>query len=330
MAVYSPSGSGNVHIDKVLTEISIEWPINKNFAGPMLFPAVNVKKQSDKYYVFDRETTKLEIHDVRAPGTVANEIPGRKVSVDTYYANEHSLQIAVTDEERTNVDVPLTPDQDAVELVTERIILGREKAMKDIATNTANYAAGHSTTLSGTAQWDVANYATSNPISDIRTGVRTIHSKLFSPPNFALIPWLVMSNLEDHPDFIERIKYSERGILTEEIIASILGLPMVVVPGTGYSTAAAGVAATSANITYLWGKDVILAFVPPRPSPRAIGFGYEFVWGYGAQAQQVDRWREDPRKSDLIRCSRRYDLKLVGHEGDNLLITAYLIKSAIP
>jgi hypothetical protein len=330
MAVYSPTGSGNVHIDQVLTNLSIEYPIDKGFVGPNLFPPIVVKKQSDKYYIFDRETTKLEIHDVRAPGTVANEIPGRTLSLDTYYANEHALQIAVTDEERENADSPLTPEADATELVTERIILGREKAMKDMATTAANYASGHSVTLSGTAQWDSANYATSNPIGDIRTGNRTIHSKLFIGANLALIPWLVMSHLEDHPDFIERIKYSERGVLTEEIIASILGLPRVLVPGTGYSTAASGVAATSANITYLWGKDVILAYVPPRPSMRTIGFGFEFVWGYGAQAQQVDRWREDPRKSDLIRCSRRYDLKLVGHEGDGLLITAYIIKNAIP
>jgi len=330
MAVYAPTGAGNVHVDKVLTQISIEWPINQNFAGPVLFPALNVMKQSDKYYIFDRETTKLEIHDLRAPGTVANEIPGRKVSIDTYFANEHALQIPVTDEERQNVDSPLTPDRDATELVTMRIILGREKAMKDMATTAANYAAGHSVTLSGTAQWDVANYATSNPIGDIRTGVRTIHSKLFTPPNVCIIPWLVMSNLEDHPDFIERIKYSERGILTEEIIGSVLGMPNIIVPGTGYSTAGAGVAATSANITYLWGKDVILAYVQPGGGQRSIGFGREFVWGYGGQAQQVDRWREEPRKSDLVRCSRRYDLKLIGHEGDNLLITAYLIKNAIP
>src|SRR6185503_2792833 len=196
MSVYSPSGSGNVHVDDVLTNISIEWPINRDFIGSRLFPSLNVKKQSDKYYIFDREKWKLEAHDVRAPGTLANEIPGMTVSLDTYYANEHSLQIAVTDEERENSDSPLTPDADATDIVTMRVMLGREKAMKDMATNTANYATGHTVTLSGTAQWN--DYVNSNPIADVRTGVRAIHSKIFTEPNLAVIPWLVMSTLEDH------------------------------------------------------------------------------------------------------------------------------------
>jgi hypothetical protein len=327
MAVYSPSGSGNVHIDQVLTNISIEWPINQNFAGEVLFPSLSVKKQSDKYYVFDRETTKLELHDFRAPGAVADEIQGRTLSLDTYYASEHALQIAIPDEERENADSPLTPDADAAELVTQRVLLAREKAMKDMATNASNYASGHSVTLSGTSQWN--DYANSNPISDVRTAVRTIHAKLFSEPNLMIIPWLVMSTLEDHPDFIERIKYSERGIITPDIIAAIFGIARVVVPGVGYSSAATGAAATSANITYLWGKDVIIAWVPQRVGPRQIGFGYEFTWDIEGRKAVVDRWREEPRVSDVIRYRRRYDLKLVGHEGDNLLITAYLIKNAI-
>ena len=81
--IYSPSGSGGVHIDKVLTNISLEWPQTQNFVGPMLFPEVGVQKQSDKYYIYDREMWKVENYDARGPGSVANEIPGRKISTDT-------------------------------------------------------------------------------------------------------------------------------------------------------------------------------------------------------------------------------------------------------
>jgi hypothetical protein len=327
MSVYSPSGSGNVHYDQVLTNISIEWPINREFIGNRLFPSLRVTKQSNKYGIFDREKWKLEAHDVRAPGTLANEIPGMKWSLDSYYANEHSLQIAVTDEERENADAPLTPDADATDLITMRVMLGREKKMKDMATDVNNYATGHTVTLSGTAQWN--DYTNSDPIGNVRTAVRTIHSKLFEGPNMMIIPWLVMSTLEDHPDFIERIKYSERAILTADIVAAVFGIPNVVIPGSGYSTAGTGVAVTSSNTTYLWGKDVIIARVPATAGARQVGFGYEFVWSINGQEQIVDRWREEPRVSDVLRVRRRYDLKLIGHEGDGKLLTGYLIKNAI-
>jgi len=323
MAAYNPSGSGNVHVDQILTQISVAWP-NNGLVGDALLPSVAVKKQSDKYYIFGREGW-LPEDDNRAPGTVANEIIGYTLSTDTYYAREHSLQIPVTDEERENVDSPLAPDRDATELVTSKIMLGREVAIKTLVTTTANYASGLSTTLSGTAQWNSANYATSDPISDMRTGKVAVHAKIFSEPNTLIVPYQVMAALEDHPDFLERIKYSERAIFSPELLGAVLGFSKVIVPGVGYNSANPGATAT---LGYLWGKDVVMAWVPPRPGLKIPAFGYEFTWG----TQYVDRWREDQRRSDLIRASRRYDLKLTAlGEGSDAgkSIAGYVIKAAI-
>lgn len=325
MPVYNPTGSGNVHIDKALTQISVAWP-NNGLVGSRLMPSVGVLKQSDKYYIFGREGW-LPEDDNRAPGSVANEIVGLQLSTDTYYAREHSLQIPVTDEERDNVDSPLAPDRDATELVTSKIMLGREVAIKNLVTTTANYASGLSTTLSGAAQWNSANYATSDPISDLRTGKTAVHARIFMEPNTLVVPYQVMAALEDHPDFLERIKYSERAIFSPELLAAVLGFETVIVPGVGINSANPG---ATPSLGYLWGKDVIMAWVPGRAGLKIPAFGYEFTWG----TQYVDRWREEPRKSDLIRASRRYDLKLVaqgdpGSSDAGKSIAGYVIKAAI-
>lgn len=325
MAVYNPSGAGNVHVDDVLTQISIAWPNSSQMAGSRLFPSVTVRKQSDKYYIFGREMWLPESGDVRAPGTVANEIPGLQVSTDTYYAQEHALQVAVTDEERENSDSPLSPDRDGTELVTSRIMLGRELAMKTLATTAANYAAGNTVTLVGTQQWN--DYVNSDPIANLRTGKSTIHSRIFMEPTLAVVPYQVMTILEDHPDFLERIKYSERAIFSPELLSAVLGIGSVVVPGCGFNSANEGQPAT---LGYVWGKDVILAWVPARAGLRIPAFGYEFTWG----SQFVDRWREEQRVSDLIRVRRRYDLKITA-QGDagtadaGKAIAGYLIKTAV-
>lgn len=332
MTVWSPTGSGGTHIDQILTQISLGFP-NNAFVGEALFPVVTVKKQSDKYYVFGREAWLAETSDYRAPGTEANEIPGFTVSQDTYYAQEHALQMAIPDEERENVDSAFSPDRDATELITSKILLGRELAMKNMVTTAASYATGLSVTLAGGTQWSA--YATSDPIGDIRIGMRAVHAKIFMEPNVAVIPYLVMSTLEDHPDIIERIKYSERAILTPEIIAAVFGIARVIVPGVGVGTGAPGALGNAVSVGYLWGKDVVLAWVPPRAGLRTPAFGYEFAWTYGGQAMTTDRWREDKRKSDVIRTQRRYDLKMVGTEinpasGDfGKSVTGYVIKAAI-
>lgn len=332
MSVYQPTGTGGVHQDAVLTQISLEYP-KTGLVGEELFPVVPVKKQSDKYYWFGRESWLPETSDYRAPGTEANEIPGLKLSQDTYYAQEHSLQIPVTDEERENADSPLAPDRDGTELVTSKILLGREVMMKNFVTDVSAYATGLSVTLSGTTQFN--DYVNSDPIGVFRTAMRAVHAKVFFEPNVSVIPYQVMSVLEDHPDIIERIKYSERAILTPEIIASVLGLQKVIVPGVAIGSGAVGSSGFAITAGYLWGKDIILAWVPPRPGVKTPAFAYEFAWTYGGQTQVTDRWREDKRKSDIIRVSRRYDLKRVGVEINpasadfGKWITGYIIKNAI-
>lgn len=325
MGVYDPALGGNTHLDVILTQISIAFP-NNEFVGNQLYPQVNVRRQSDKYYIFGREAWAVEPGgDFRAPGTVANEIPGLALSLDTYFAKEHALQIAITDEERENVDEALSPDRDGTNLVTSKILLAREIAMQTQATTAANYATGYSTTLSGTSQW--SDYVNSNPIGDFKTGKRKIHSGLFFEPNVSVIPYQVMTQLEDHPDFIERIKYSERGILTSEIIASLFGIGKIIVPGVGFNSANPGQAAA---LGYLWGKDVLMAYVPDSPGLRIPAFGYEFVWRYqGSLPQVTERWREQQRKSDIVRVSRRYDLKMTALDGSSKEIAGYLIKAVV-
>lgn len=332
--VYSPTGSGNIHYDQILTQISLEYPQTGSFVGEKLAPTVPVKKQSDKYYVFGREAWIPENSDYRAPGSVANEIPGIQVSLDTYYAQEHSLQTPVTDEERENADSAFSPDSDATELITSKILLGRELSIYNFVTNAARYASALTKTLTATTQWDV--YATSDPIADIRSAKRAIHAKVFFEPNVAVIPYQVMSFLMDHPKIIDRIKYTDRAILTEELVASVLGLSNVIVPGVPYGTSAGTANNFNMSVSYLWGDNVLLAYVPARAGIKTPAFMYEFVWSYPGQGvMAVDRWREAARKSDLIRVGRRYDLKMIGVDTNpasadyGKSITGYLIKDVL-
>jgi len=325
MAVYDPRGGGDVHIDQVLTQISVAWP-NAAGVGESLAPSVRVRKQSDKYYVFGREGWVLEPgSDVRAPGTEANEIPGLTVATTPYFAVEHALQIAVTDEERENADAPLAPDRDGTELVTSKVLLQRELILKNLVTTPANFASGHSTDLGAGLQWDT--YSTSNPIADVKLARTTIHSKIFLEPNYGVIPWQVMVQLEDHPDFIERVKYSQTGVVSQDLIASLFNLPSLTIPGMGYNTAPMG---TAESLAYLWGENVIIAYVPQRSGLRIPAFAYEFTWVYpGGQSQVVERWREQRRRADVIRVSRRYEYRMIAVDASSDSIAGYLIQDTL-
>jgi hypothetical protein len=367
MPIYAPTGSGNVHIDVVLTQISVAWP-NEGLVGQVLFPSVPVNKQSNKYYIFQgREGWYPALDDARAPGSEANELPGLTVSTGSYYCQEHALQIAVTDEERENADSPLSPDVDGAEMLASRVALGKEYRIYNLVTTAANYNAALTQTLTGSAgggygpQWDLA---ASTPVKDIRTAMRALHRTSFLNANLAIIPYLVMSALEDSADFITRIQYVERAILTPDLVAACLSLNNVVVPGFGIATNNPG---QTLALSYLWNKEVLLAYNPPRPGLKVPAYGYQFTQGYSGgggglsfgsgafsgegidngpggtlnpttgdtgratnlQGSIVDRWREERRASDIVRLRQRYDLELIGLDNANKSICGFLFLAAV-
>jgi hypothetical protein len=333
VAVYNPSGSGGVHVDEVLTNMSIAFPNDMSLAADALFPALPVTKQSNKYNIFGRESWLPEA-DLRAPGTEANEIPGIALSSDTYYAQEHSLQVPVTDEERENSDGDLQPEADGTRLVTEKIMIGRERYFMTLATTAANYATGMTSQGNTTPAAPGANFlqfdtGTTNPAFDpvavLRFGMLQIHNKIFRDPNVAVIPYRVMWTMLNNAGLIERIKYSQTGILNRELVGTLLGIEnmTVVVPGLGFQ------ASSTSGVGYLWDNDIILAYVPPNPGKRVPAYGYEFVWGYNGRPQVIDRWREEKRKSDLIRCSRRYDGKMTSLDTNGKQIAGFLFLDAV-
>jgi hypothetical protein len=328
MPVYDTRGTNPIHMDQVLTNISVGWP-NGELVGNWLFPPVPVRKQSDKYYVFGRESWGVPItNDLRAPGVPAQEVPGLQVSTDSYFAQEHALKIPVTPEEAENADSPLSPLRDGTELITSQLLLIRELFIKNLVTTAANYSSGMSTTLAGTDQWsDLSGSSTADPVDDVKTGRTAMHAKIFLEPNRMIIPYQVMSKLEDSPKIIERIKYSERGLLTPQIIAAFFGGPQIRVPGVGYNSANP---AQTASLGYIWGKDVIMAYVPDRPGMKIPAFGYEFVWRYPSGTDQaVERWWDNDRIATLVRVRRRYDIKLVAVDSSGDSIAGYIIKSAV-
>lgn len=327
MAVYGSTGDrlASLTPDNVLTNISLGWDQGA-FVGNLLFPSVPVSRQGGKYPIFGREQWGLPPeNDLRAPGAVASEIGGRTISDDNYWAEEHALRTAVPVEEEESIQLAgFNPLRDGTEDVMSALMLRREIAIHALATTAANYPAAHVVTLSGTSQFN--DYTNSTPIPVFKTARRQLVGAIHREPNLAIIPWEVMMTLEDHPSFIERIKYSERGILTPQIIATIVGLPVAIQPMISYNSANPLQAESTG---FLWGKDIWIGYVAPRPSRRTPSFGYEFNYGYQGKNQAAFRWWDQDRRSTVVELSRRYDLKIVSLDSNGKALAGYLIKNAI-
>jgi hypothetical protein len=314
-----------LHIDKVLTQISVDYR-NNGLVGDLLFPTVNVDKQSDKYHVMNKDGFTV-MDDIRAPGGQTNELPPMALSRDTYFAEEHALKDWVKEEEDENADPGISAMSRAARRVSDTILLNREDAIQTLARTAGNYPAAHTTTLVGTAQWN--DYTNSQPVSDLKVARDAIFFDIFETPTIAVLGYDVATKLEDHPRYLDRMKTTALANNNAlEAVGTLAGIPRLVRAAAVKNTAALGQAQTFA---YMWGKDVVVAFVPSSPGRETPAYGYEFNWPYQGQTMPTDRWYDQDRKSTAVRTTRRYDLKFVAVDAvaTGKSIGGYLIKNAI-
>lgn len=322
----------DVHYDQFLTNMSVGIE-NEEMIGDKVFPQVNVQKQSDKYYIHGTHLFRPR-HDVRSPGAPSQEVTGPRISDDSYYCSEKAIHIKVTDEELANADATFTPEMEAVQITQEGVMLAREKRVADAVTTASSYNSDLTSTPS--TLWNATG---SNPIQDIIKANRALHKKIFKRFNTAIIQCEVMDDLRENPDLKTRIQYTQTAVLTEDMVASLLGIPTsnLLIPEVGYDTGNPTAnnetnpidVIGKSSLGYLWPKDVVLLYNPSRPGRKMPAFGYEFVWSGNGLINGVRRWREDKIKSYIVEYNRYYDLKTVTHDSAGKILGAYLFKSPV-
>ena len=304
----------SVHVNRPLTAISIAFMQNQNrFIASKVFPTVSVKKQSDRYFVYDKQQWFRSDAKYRAPGT---ESAGSGFTIDntpSYFANTVALHTDVDDDTRANADDPLSPDRDATEFVSRGIMLKRELTWASKFFTTGVWDG--STTGGDITPGVLWSAGGSTPIEDIRAQIHAVDTKTGLTPNKLVLGAEVWNILQDHPDFLDRIKYTQKGIVTADLLAQVLELDEVLIAKALQDTANEGAAAA---MSYIFGKDALLVYAAPRPAIKTPSAGYTFAWTgkFGANAEGVvmSRFRMDHLRSDRVEGEAAYDQKIVSSE----------------
>ena len=314
MPGYQPD-VGDVHVDALLTNISIGYR-NKRYIAQNIFPIVPVGKQSDIIPRFDKDKWFREQMKVRGPGA---PVATSGYTVDNtlkFYCDNFALGKEIPDEVRLNADQPYDLDRDATMWLTEMVQLHWEKKFAADFFATGKWG----TDYAEIAAWD--NYASSDPIVDIRTMRANVLAKSGQPANLLVTNNKVIDVLLDHPILVERVKYTG-GQVTEALIAQLARLERVLVGDAIEATALEG----NATQTYaaMWGKHALVCYVPPSPGLFTPTGGYTFVWrplvGGGAAPWFIRRIRDDKLRKDTIEVHTYYDQKQVDADMGQLALS---------
>jgi len=287
------------------------------FIADKVFPIVPVARRSDSDYIYTQGDWFRDEATIRPPATESAG-SGWNLSTTTYNCDVYAIHKDLDDQTLANADEVLNMEQDAVEFVTQRILLKRE-----IEWSSTFFATGvWGTSLIPSALW--SNYATSTPLTDVQTAILTIQGRTGLRPNTAVIGAEVYSQLLNHPDIIERIKYTTADVPTSAVIGRYFGIDRVFVAGAVKNTANEG---ATASYSFVQGKHVWIGYVAPRVGPCTPTAGATFAWtgvsdGMGGTIGTV-RFDIPEKRVTRIESQMAWDSKVVGSA------LGYLLESVV-
>lgn len=303
-------------VDPILTTFAAGFNPPQNLIGRQVAPMVRTMTEAGTYYTFGKEGLQVYSSE-RALRANPNRIDWEP-SKATFLCVEHALETMYDFEEldqaaKIGAQRVLMMEQRAIQLVQNPLELEMEKAIADTVLSGTYYATGNKATLTGNDQWmqsDGSEGSTSNPIGDIRDGIDAARNDMGRRPNTMVMGYDAWRALRDHSQMIERIKYSQRGIATTQLVAEIFNLRNVFVGESVYS-------ADGSTFTDLWGDNVALLYIPETgemvegTTPHTVVFEQE---GFPKVQTYADAYRK------FYAVQRKYQVKNINTSYGYLLL----------
>jgi hypothetical protein len=306
---------------------------NRDLVADRLAPVLPVAKDRGLFRIFGKN--EFITHEARwAYGAIPNAIEYRWSS-SSYFSEPRKLRIKLLDAEVKNADNDLDLRRSYTRVVTNAILIAREKRVADLFTTAANYPGPNVLTKAGGAEWDTVLATTpKQPITDLDAAIRQVVLTAMVPRSAltVVIPEPVFdATIRFNTYLLGTINYTQAGAFTAQLLASFLGVKEVIISavmstGPGPEVANSDVI-TAFTATYLWGDNVWVGLVNEGTDDMQPTFARSFNWraDTAGQQRQIRQYRFDDEgaEADWIECKENMGEQIVFNGG------GYLIKNAL-
>lgn len=299
--------SRDVHpVDPVLTDISIGFK-NSRFLWDQIAPVAPRDEKTGQITLYTRDFwMRRQEGAERAPNRPYLRV-GYGVEFDSYNCIEIGFEKPLDDVERDSSQLPEDLTITDTAFVTNLIQLELEKRVAEALFITGVW--GTSTTLTGGNKW--SDYAASDPIADAETAKRVVRRGTGANPNLLFLGDLGWSNLKEHPLILDKYKHTQDGVMTEALVAAVLGIDEIVVGDSVENTAAEGASYVGADI---W-TDNALFLVKNNPGLQVANGAYTYIWNQkGNVPWGIENYREEGTNSEITRAFTHIDPNVVSSQ----------------
>jgi hypothetical protein len=300
-----------------LQNVSVAYK-NTTYIGDRVFKILDGVDPKAKIAIYSKGAWFRNDAGIRGPGSRAKR-SGYPIDWATIATKEFAFASEVTDEDRrfskSKFAPPLQPDQDALEFCADKIDLSKEARIAAMITG-GTWADGNVGGEDAAGLWSPAG-ATNTFLDDITNGIKIIQSVSGVKPNVLLIDFATYIALKQCAAILDKIKYTQRGVLTSDLLAALLELEEVIIGEAIVNTAKESKSGTSFTSKYVWevnaGKGMgFLFYRPANPGRKVPAPGYQARTAYEDGApRRSTTWRENAEHQDVYEVAEETDIVLV-------------------
>lgn len=308
---------GELLLQLPLTDLSVQYMMDaKDLVAPQMAPVVPVQLQSGVFFEYNRDQWQRSVARPRAVGTESAG-SGFALSTGTYNCVPYAVHIDIGDQEVANQINPVNLAIDGTRWVTEQLMRAREIQFFDsFYTPSANWTTkvtgGSATNYATNAvtKWSLAG---STPVADVDNYRAVVKALTGYWPNKLLLSVDTLNALKSNADILDRIKYTQKGLVTTDILAGLFEVDQVLVAAANETLSQEGAADEFGFIAN--SGQALLAYVAPEPGVRVPSAMYNFSWvgytGAGAMGNQVRSFRIERLECERIEGKLAVDPQMV-------------------
>lgn len=307
------------YTDQVLTNMSQSMQnSDDSFLASKLLPRVAVARNSGVFPKWGNEAMIIQ-SDLRRTGRSLTREIGITRSTGTWGPlTEKALKYFLSRDEARMYSTPLESQTQALNVLNQQMLLAEEYQAAQTLTSTTIIT--NNVTLTSGSQF---NDGASDPIKTIVTGIRAVEDASMVTPNTVVFSRKAWNALLEHPSVVDRFKYVQASIIGKAEIMSILaphGIENIEIARARGTLVDTENPSGAGSLIDLWGRDVLITHVTPRPALNTINGGYTL---YIEGEKFVDRWDVKDPIGEYIRQRDYYDQVLFSTN------VYYLIKNAV-
>lgn len=289
------------------------------YINQRVFPSIDVEFQSDLYYTMPPDAWYRTVAQERGPATESVGVVYDLDPNNRYDCRVKAVHYDLADQSRKNYSTPYDAETAATKLVSANIKLRQELDFQQtylrkgvwqgfVGSGGVPKDFDCSDTTVSHGQWDLAS---SDPIMDIEYLMTFMMSQTGRKPNKLTVSKDVFSVLKNHPQFVDRIKYSQIGITTEQLMASIFGIDDLIVAEAVLNSAQEG---QRRQMGFMASNCFLLTYSPNAPTLMEPAAGLMFNWtGYDPATKNNAAVAVIPlpwRRCSRIEAEIAYDMRI--------------------